>query len=113
MQLWILADHLLVPALQNLAIRVLCGYNYGFPDLETLQMAYAKTGFGSPIRRLLIKAFAIRSMLSQDWMRTDALHPHMFFDIACFLKSIIALPGTSLNGMAHSLKVGDYLSSET
>jgi BTB/POZ domain len=65
-QLWILSDRLLVPSLQNLAIRVLCGYNYWLPDLETFQMAYTNTGFGSPIQRLLIKAFAIRSKLSQD-----------------------------------------------
>ena len=111
-ELWILADHLLIPALQNLAIRVLCGYNYWFPDLETLQMAYANTGLESPIRRLLIKAYAIRSKFSKDWMSTVELEGQIFFDIAFFLKSIMALPDTSFNGMAHYLNVGDYLSSE-
>lgn len=76
-------------------------------------MAYANTPFGSPTRRLLIKAFAIRSKFDKDWLSTVVLQGQVLFDVAFFLKSIMALPDTSFNGMAHYLNVGDYLSSET
>lgn len=73
-------------------------------------MAYEKTGFESPLRRLLIKAFAICSKLDKDWVSTAVLQEQILFDVAFFLKSTMALPDTSINGMAYYLDVDDYLS---
>ena len=87
MNLWILAEIAIIPRLQNQIVRALCDYPIEWcPSPKTLLMIYERTSSGSPLRKIAIKAYVLRSPANKFQMMTTELPEAIKFDIAICLK---------------------------
>ncbi|KAE8446886.1 hypothetical protein EG329_011517 [Mollisiaceae sp. DMI_Dod_QoI] len=85
-KLWILADNLLIPGLQNYTIRQLKGvcnyYNYG--PLQCFTFVYEHTGSSSPLRRWFLQRCA-RDMPSNSYSKfADGFPKEMLLELVEF-----------------------------
>jgi hypothetical protein len=109
-KLWILADIALIPRLQNHIVGILCGYSKEWcPSPKTILTVYAKTCPGSALRKLVIKAYALRSSNDEFPAITVGLHEEIIFDVAVCLKILYHLRRT---GRALRVLPQDYYLSE-
>jgi hypothetical protein len=112
--LWILADRLQAPALQNLTIQALFGKM--FCDVpQGFKLLYQNTGPGSPLRRLFIDSVVVRKMprvsfskiLEDHW---DEIPQEMMKEVLLAQKDALHEAGLAISGSPRRLlKREDYL----
>ena len=109
-QLWILADRLLVPKLQNATMRLLL-LNKRRPSLKrgTLQYVYENTTKGSPLRTRLVEHYTSRGSFTKprDYENWPS---EMLADMVRVLGQSLPQTGDSLS--ARNTKLEDYFVSE-
>ena len=85
-QLWVLADQLLVPRLQNTAIRAIVQLRSRFKIVPTRSIAYVyrHTAAGSSLRKLMVQLCA--GYLKAEWIaiNPDQFPAEMLLDFAIF-----------------------------
>jgi hypothetical protein len=100
--LWVLAERLLVRDLKNATVNVLCGYLGWYADPHLIRTVYSKTAIGSPLRKLIATAYATRSQSTALEMKTAKFNPDIVFDIALCLKDVSPISAE------HTLTPEDY-----
>lgn len=102
--LWLLADMAFIPRLKNHVMQIFCRVarksRKRCPDTALLETAYANSTDQSPLRRFLVKAFALRCPAEEFDARIVGLSQEIVFDIAVCLKRY--------GRTSRRLKVEDY-----
>ena len=108
-QLWVLADKLLIPRLQNAAAQEIATQRFNSGKIPTwsLNYVYENTGRGSPLRRLFIRlcapALCDRQLPDFYTRHPDKFTKEMLLELADFLTDVL-LHGTDIT----MLKRGEY-----